>query len=168
MVRPEQRGNFADRRGQARRDAARRAAEPMPAGSEGRGDPQPQEASETTQRCWRVVLVDDHRLMREGLQALLEEQADIEVVGQAGNGAEAVQMAETLRPDVMVMDVLMPVMDGVEATRQIRATCPEVRIIGLSMFDEADMARKMLQAGAATYLPKAGPATELLAAIRGR
>lgn len=115
---------------------------------------------------WRVLLVDDHRLMREGLEALLTEESDIEVVGQAGNGAEAVQMADHLLPDVIVMDVLMPVMDGVEAARRIKAAHPEIRIIGLSMFDEADMARKMLQAGAATYLPKAGPAAELLGAIR--
>jgi CheY-like chemotaxis protein len=130
--------------------------------------PQEQPLSVRDDVRWRVLLVDDHRLMREGLQALLEEETDIEVVGQAGNGVEAVQKADVLRPDVVVMDVLMPVMDGVEAARQIRAQHPEIRIIGLSMFDEADMARKMLQAGASTYLPKAGPAKELLAAIRGK
>lgn len=139
-------------------------AVPGPAQSE----PQDQPSGERTGGRWRVLLVDDHRLMREGLQALLEEEADIEVVGQAGNGVEAVQMAEALRPDVVVMDVLMPIMDGVEAARRIVAQHPEIRIIGLSMFDETDMARKMLQAGAHTYLPKAGPASELLAAIRER
>lgn len=128
----------------------------------------PEQGKGASEGRLRVLLVDDHRLMREGLQALLEEQANIDVVGQAGNGLEAVQLVDQLRPDVVVMDVLMPVMDGVEAARQIKAKHPEIRIVGLSMFDEADMASKMLQAGAATYVPKAGPSSELIAAIRGR
>ena len=156
--------NVARAAAQASEEELRAPGEPD---REDRPQPREQEILEGDGR-WRVLLVDDHRLMREGLQALLAEEKDIEVVGQAGNGVEAVEKAESLRPDVVVMDVLMPVMDGVEAARQISAKHPDMRIIGLSMFDEADMARKMLQAGAFTYLPKAGPAKELLAAIRGK
>ena len=116
----------------------------------------------------RVLLVDDHKVMREGLAALLGEQADLEVVGQAGNGREAVDLAYRLRPDVVVMDVAMPLMAGEEATRQIKHHLPGVRVVALSMFEEADMAAAMRQAGAATYLLKTAPSDELLAAIRGR
>jgi PAS domain S-box-containing protein len=116
----------------------------------------------------RVLLVDDHKVMREGLAALLNEQADLEVVGQAGNGREAVDLAYRLGPDVVVMDVAMPLMAGEEATRQIKHHLPGVRVVALSMFEETDMAEAMRQAGAETYLLKTAPSDELLAAIRGR
>ncbi len=116
----------------------------------------------------RVLLVDDHKVMREGLAALLTEQADLDVVGQAGNGREAVDLAYRLRPDVVVMDVAMPLMAGEEATRQIKHHLPGIRVVALSMFEEADMAEAMRQAGAETYLLKTAPSDELLAAIRGR
>jgi PAS domain S-box-containing protein len=116
----------------------------------------------------RVLLVDDHKVMREGLAALLSEQADLEVVGQAGNGREAVELADRLGPDVVVMDVAMPLMAGEEATRQIKLHLPRARVVALSMLEEADMAAAMRQAGAETYLLKTAPSDELLAAIRGR
>ncbi len=116
----------------------------------------------------RVLLVDDHKVMREGLAALLSEQGDLDVVGQAGNGREAVDLAYRLRPDVVVMDVAMPLMAGEEATRQIKHHLPGVRVVALSMFEEADMAEAMRQAGAESYLLKTAPSDELLAVIRGR
>jgi PAS domain S-box-containing protein len=115
----------------------------------------------------RVLLVDDHKVMREGLASLLKEQSDLEVVGQAGNGREAVDLAYRLGPDVVVMDAAMPLMAGDEATRQIRLHLPNVRVVALSMFEEADMAEAMRQAGAEAYLLKTAPSDELLAAIRG-
>jgi DNA-binding NarL/FixJ family response regulator len=115
----------------------------------------------------RVLLADDHKVMREGLAALLNEQPDVEVVGQAGNGREAVDLACRLVPDVVVMDVAMPVMAGDEAARRIKRHVPRVRVVALSMFEEADMAEAMRKAGAEAYLLKTAPSEKLLAAIRG-
>jgi PAS domain S-box-containing protein len=116
----------------------------------------------------RVMLADDHAVMRQGLAALLGEQDDIVVVGQAANGQEAVDLAGHLRPDIILMDYSMPVLDGLEATRRIHADWPEIRIIGLSMYEEADRAAAMLAAGAAAYLTKSGDPAQLLAQIRNR
>jgi signal transduction histidine kinase len=118
-------------------------------------------------RRLRVLLVDDHKIMREGLASLLKGQSDLEVVGQAGNGREAVDLAYQLGPDVVVMDAAMPLMAGDEATRQIKLHLPGVRVVALSMFEEADMAEAMRRAGAEAYLLKTAPSDELLAAIRG-
>jgi DNA-binding NarL/FixJ family response regulator len=107
------------------------------------------------------------KVMREGLASLLDEQRDVEVIGQAGNGREAVDLAHKLRPDVIIMDASMPVMPGDEATRQIKLHLPGIRIIALSMFDEPQMSKKMRKAGAEAYLLKTAPSEELLAAIRG-
>jgi CheY-like chemotaxis protein len=115
----------------------------------------------------RILLVDDHKIVREGLEAMLIEEKDIEVVGQAGNGREAVELARKLEPDVIVMDVSMPVMTGDEATRQIKQDLPHIRIIALSMFDDTRTADRMRKAGAAAYLLKTAPSEQLLAAIRG-
>jgi len=115
----------------------------------------------------RVLLVDDHKVMREGLATLLNEQRDMEVIGQAGNGREAVDLAHKLVPDVIIMDAAMPVMAGDEATRQIKVHLPGIRVIGLSMFDEPQMSKKMRRAGAEAYLLKTVPSDELLTAIRG-
>jgi signal transduction histidine kinase/ActR/RegA family two-component response regulator len=119
-----------------------------------------------TDRVLRVLLADDHRVMRQGLVSLLANEGDIEVVGEADNGVDAVEKADQLRPDVVVMDVSMPVLDGIGATRRLRAELPEIEVIGLSMFEEGDIERKMLEAGAAAYLTKSGPSTLLLSAIR--
>jgi PAS domain S-box-containing protein len=121
-----------------------------------------------TDHFLRVLLVDDHKIVREGIQIMLADEPDIEIVGQAGNGREAVELAHRLRPDVVVMDVSMPVMSGDEATRQIRQDLPQTRVVALSMHDSAAVAERMRQAGAAAYLLKTAPAEDLLAAIRGR
>lgn len=115
----------------------------------------------------RVLLVDDHRILREGLAGLLGEQPDLSVVGQAGGGLEAIELAGRLAPDVVIMDVAMPGMDGVEATRRLKARWPDLRVIGLSMFAENEMGKRMLLAGADRYLSKAGSPEALLAAVRG-
>ncbi|MFW6146361.1 MAG: response regulator [Planctomycetota bacterium] len=114
----------------------------------------------------RIVLADDHRIMRSGLRSLLEDEEDLEVVAEADDGVAAVALAGRLEPDVVLMDVSMPEMDGVEATRQIKQDHPAIRVIGLSMFEDEPSARKMREAGAERYLTKTGPTKDLLAAIR--
>jgi PAS domain S-box-containing protein len=116
---------------------------------------------------YRVLLVDDHRVMRQGLIALLDSQPDIRVVGEAADGREAVELARRLNPGVIVMDVAMPVMDGIEATRLIKGEMPQVRVIGLSMLGEEEMAERMKRAGAEAWLSKVGPSEALIEAIRG-
>jgi CheY-like chemotaxis protein/anti-anti-sigma regulatory factor len=115
----------------------------------------------------RVVLADDHQVVRQGLASLLSEEPGIEVVGQASDGREAVDLVEYLEPDVVVMDVSMPVMSGNEATRRIKQDLPRTRIVALSMFDESDVRERMYQAGAESYVLKTAPSEELLAAICG-
>lgn len=114
----------------------------------------------------RVLLVDDHALVRRGIMGLLEEEPDIEVVGEAEDGYRAIDMARGKLPDVIVMDLQMPGMDGVEATRRIREELPQIRIVGLSMYDEAARADEMRAAGASAYLTKGGSSDALLTAIR--
>ncbi len=114
----------------------------------------------------RVVLVDDHIVMRKGIAGLIDGEPDLEVVGEASDGASAVKLVREIRPDVVLMDLSMPGMNGIEATQIIHTRHPEVRIIGLSMFEEKEKAAEMLQAGAAEYLTKSGPADDLIQAIR--
>lgn len=113
-----------------------------------------------------VLFVDDHQIVRESLVSLLNSQAGIEVVCQCGNGRQAVERAGELHPDVVVMDVSMPVMDGVEATRIIKERWPGIKVVGLSMYDEADGGDKMYAVGADAYLAKTAPPEELIKAIR--
>ncbi len=115
----------------------------------------------------RVLLVDDHDIVREGLAALLQEVSGVEVVGEAADGREAVNLATALRPDVVIMDVSMPLMSGDEATRQIKTHLPQTRVIALSMYDEADKKERMYQAGAQGYVLKTASSEELLAALHG-
>jgi signal transduction histidine kinase len=115
----------------------------------------------------RVLLVDDHTLVRQALALLLCQEPDLTVVGEAADGQAAVAQARTLQPDVILMDVAMPGMNGLEATRLIRAACPATRVIGLSMFENAEQAQAMRAAGAAEYVTKSGPVDTLLAALRG-
>ncbi len=115
----------------------------------------------------RILLADDHPMFRRGLANLLREHPDLEIVAEAGDGQMAIQLAEQVKPDVVVMDVVMPQMNGLEATRRLRKAMPAVRVIGLSMHEEGDMARAMLEAGAAAYLRKDGSLERLVAAIRG-
>ena len=114
----------------------------------------------------RVLIVDDHRIVRQGLVGLLASDAHIQVVGEAANGAEAVEQARLIRPDVVVMDINMPRMNGIEATRLIKQEFPSISVIGLSLHAESDMAESMKEAGATDYLSKDGPSEDLLNAIR--
>lgn len=113
----------------------------------------------------RVVLADDHALVRQGLVGLLREHGEIEVVGEAADGQEAVAVALETRPDVVLMDITMPRLNGVEATRHITAALPQVRVIGLSMHDDADMGAAMRKAGAIGYLSKDVASDDLVSAI---
>lgn len=115
----------------------------------------------------RVLLADDHQILREGLASLLADEPDMEVVGEAGDGQEAIELARSTAPDVILMDVTMPGVDGIQATRQITSEISNVRVIGLSMHEEEDMAKAMRAAGASAYLSKGGPSEALIAAIRG-
>ncbi len=115
----------------------------------------------------RVLLVDDHEIVRQGLVSLLQEMPDVVVVGQAADGRDAINRTIELRPDVVIMDVSMPLMSGDEAARQIKTHLPETRVIALSMYDEADKRERMFQAGAEGYLLKTASSDELFAAIRG-
>ena len=115
----------------------------------------------------RILLVDDHAVMREGLARLLGQETGFEIVGQASDGQEAVELAGELLPDVILMDVSMPRMNGLDATRVIHRQHPDISIIGLSLYQEEERAKAMLDAGAAVYLTKSGPPADLKAAIRG-
>jgi PAS domain S-box-containing protein len=115
----------------------------------------------------RVLLADDHRIVREGLRALLSDEPDVVVVGEAAHGREAVDMALRLKPDVVIMDVSMPLIDGDDATREIKEHLPKTRIIALSTYNEPGTMEKMYKAGAESYVHKTASSDELLAAIRG-
>jgi CheY-like chemotaxis protein len=115
----------------------------------------------------RVLFADDHKVMRQGLIRLISNQPDIQVAGEAANGKEAVELALQLRPDVIVMDISMPVLDGIEATRRIKSELPGVRIIGLSMFEDKNSAQNIINAGAESFVPKTASSAELLKAIYG-
>ena len=114
----------------------------------------------------RVLIADDHSVVRVGLRTLLESEPDMMVVGQAGNGAEAVAAAQELRPDVVVMDISMPEMDGLEATRRIRALCPATQIVILTVHAQERYLFPVLKAGGSGYVLKSTVDTELVNAIR--
>ena len=118
------------------------------------------------ERKTRVVLVDDHVVMRQGLTRLIRAQPDMAVVGEASDGRSAIELARRVRPDVVVMDVSMPGVNGIEATRTIHTELPDVKVIGLSMFEEAERANAMRAAGAVDYLTKNGSSDALVRAIR--
>jgi DNA-binding NarL/FixJ family response regulator len=114
----------------------------------------------------RVVVAEDHPVMRDGLSQLITQQEDMEVIGQASDGVEAVRITRDIGPDVVLMDVTMPILDGIEATRQIVSGQPEICIIGLSMHEDPELAAEMMEAGAANYFTKTSATDELLDAIR--
>lgn len=114
----------------------------------------------------RVLLADDHTLMRQGLRALLEREADIKVIGEARNGREAIHRVAALRPDVVIMDISMPRLNGFEATQKISTEHPDTKVVALSMHKEDHHVQALLRAGARGYVPKDAPASELLAAVR--
>jgi NarL family two-component system response regulator LiaR len=113
-----------------------------------------------------VLVVDDHAVVRSGLTAFLMAFDDMELVGEADNGLKAVEMCEQLKPDVVLMDIMMPEMNGADATRKIRQMCPQTQVIALTSFPEEDFVQQALQAGAISYLLKNVPADGLAEAIR--
>jgi DNA-binding NarL/FixJ family response regulator len=120
----------------------------------------------THQPTIRILLVDDQRLMRDGLRILLELEPNLRVVGEAGDGAEAVAAYEALEPDIVLMDIRMPSVDGVEATRRIRTRWPDARVVILTTFDDDEYIFEGLRAGALGYLLKDVSGAELAEAVR--
>jgi len=114
----------------------------------------------------RVVLADDHTVVRQGLRALLMSEEDIEIVGEAENGRQAFQLVKKLLPDVAVIDIAMPVLNGLEATRQITRSVPSTKVLILSSYSDDEYVQQLTEAGAAGYLVKQTAATDLLKAIR--
>ena len=116
--------------------------------------------------CIRVMIVDDHAVVRSGLSAFLLAFDDLEYVGDAAGGADAVRMCVSVNPDVVLMDLVMPEMDGAEATRRIKESCPQVQVIALTSYKEDELVQDALKAGALSYLLKNVSAEELAGAIR--
>lgn len=120
----------------------------------------------TEQNRIRVMIVDDHTVVRGGLKYFLLAFDDMELIGEADSGEEALRLCSQVQPDVVVMDMVMPGMDGAEATRAIRERYPQVQVVALTSFQEEDLVQRALQAGAIGYLLKDVPADELAEAIR--
>jgi NarL family two-component system response regulator LiaR len=114
----------------------------------------------------RILIADDHAFVREGTRRILEQEPDLEVVAEAGDGEEAVKLACDLKPDVALVDVAMPRLDGIEATRRIKAQCPAVAVLVLSAYDDDQFIFGLLEAGAAGYLLKSVRGQEIVEAIR--
>jgi DNA-binding NarL/FixJ family response regulator len=110
--------------------------------------------------------VDDHAVVRQARAQMLGSEPDLEVVGEAGDGKAGVERTKELGPDVVLMDINLPGLNGIDATRQIHAECPAVQVIGLSMFADTEQAQAMREAGAVAYVSKSAPVEEVLAAIR--
>ncbi len=114
----------------------------------------------------RVLLADDHTLVRAGLRMLLQQMSGVQIVGEAGDGREALQLSKTSQPDIILMDLSMPRLNGLEATARVTRACPQVRVIILSMYDTPDYVVQALRVGAAGYLLKDAATAELELAIR--
>lgn len=114
----------------------------------------------------RLLLVDDHAVVRSGLRMLLENEREIEIVGEAGNAAEAIEAATRLKPNLILMDIGLPDLSGIDATREIKKRIPEVSIVALTIHEDEEYFFKMLEAGASGYVPKRAAPEELLTAIR--
>lgn len=114
----------------------------------------------------QIILAEDHRITREGLVNMLEDQPDMEVVGEAGNGREAIQLARELSPDLVIMDVTMPDLNGIDSTRVIASNPKNIKVIALSMYSDKQFVQGMMQAGASGYLLKDCAFSELVHAIR--
>ena len=114
----------------------------------------------------KLLLVDDHAVVRSGLRMLLDGQADVEIVGEAGTASEAITAVSTLKPDVVLMDIGLPDMSGIDATRQIKNLWPEVAVVALTIHEDQEYFFNMLEAGASGYVPKRAAPEELLTAIQ--
>jgi len=114
----------------------------------------------------RLLLVDDHAVVRSGLRMLLENEHDVEIVGEAGNAEEAIAAAMTLNPNVIIMDIGLPDLSGIDATREIKKRLPDVSIVALTIHEDEEYFFKMLEAGASGYVPKRAAPDELITAIR--
>lgn len=117
-------------------------------------------------RIIRVMLVDDHLVVRNGLAALLRQERDLQVVAEAGDGKQAIERAREEQPDVILMDIMMPEMDGIVATRIIKSIMPKIKVVGLSLFEERQMRDSMIDAGASAYISKSEGAQALVETIR--
>lgn len=124
------------------------------------------EEEEAKSRTAKILLVDDHPLLRFALKEILQKQPDFEVVAEASDGGEAVTLANKLSPDVIIMDIDMPTLDGIEATRQIKAKRPDTAILVLTVYDDSEHVMNILEAGAVGYLTKRAFAKEIIHAIR--
>ena len=113
-----------------------------------------------------VLLVEDHAIVRQGIKALLAEEPDIVVVGEAGDGGQALALVQELRPDIVLMDLSLPGVGGIEATRQVRERFPETRVVVLSMHESEEYVYRALRAGASAYVVKQSTSTELALALR--
>jgi NarL family two-component system response regulator LiaR len=120
----------------------------------------------TVQTPIKVVLIDDHAMLRRGLAVFLASYSDLKLVGEASNGEEALALCANVHPDVVLMDLMMPIMDGITATRLIRRDYPEIQVIALTSFGEESLIKEILEAGAISYLFKKVSADDLAAAIR--
>jgi len=118
------------------------------------------------QKKIRILLADDHAMVRQGFRMILAAQPDMEIVGEAGNGREAVELSDKLKPDLVVMDVAMPELNGIEATRRIAESSPRTRVLALSMYKDSVYVREILRAGARGFLLKDAIDRDLLAAVR--
>jgi DNA-binding NarL/FixJ family response regulator len=114
----------------------------------------------------KLLLADDHVVMRQGLKTILAEETDLEVVGEADNGREALRLVSEMRPDLVLMDISMPGLNGIEATRQIRQNYPEIKVVILSMYASEEYVWQVLRAGASGYVLKQSDLTVVLTAIR--
>ena len=114
----------------------------------------------------RILIADDHALMRDGIRRILERESDFDVVAEAGDGEEAITLIESLRPDVAIVDIAMPKVDGIEVTRHVKASCPGTAVLILTAYDDDEFVFGLVEAGAAGYLLKSVQSQELVQAIR--
>jgi two-component system response regulator DegU len=113
----------------------------------------------------RILVVDDHQIFRESLRQIIEGRKDMEVVAEADNGSSAIKQVQKFKPDIVIMDIRMPVVDGIDATRRIKSKYPEIKIIALSSHSDRSYVEKMMQAGASDYMSKICSPNELIKCV---